>query len=466
MAEEYNLILNSNEMCRNCLAKNTAPNLKSLFRCDIVDGEIWSIPDLYKDIIGIELNENDGFPKNICTKCEKTMFEAFIFRQKSRKSHKLLQRILKMSKHEESEADIYEVEVIEKINSDYIEGDGETVWQTMYLSNVETDNVIIEQDFTSSESLEIKNQLDLSKDVICEICCEQVSQSLLETHFNQHSIIMPSLVSSIEFYRCSRCLMCFPYINLLLEHANAEHLCDRSTELDKEPSYQNISKEPKFRLFSTCKNIDNFTFSCCLCILDFENLFAFRAHFQEHLINLNTHPEYIRSDLAHACGVCGEKFRNLGDCLNHVYFHQTTYACYKTNCKHVTFTSLYFHLIREHSHHNCKFCLFQAKTSNELKEHQRFSCSARQMKCDHCERIQAKNHFSVNCVMQNLKQLVNVVVTVVLILLKMTFNVTCAKNCSNRPEFCMAIRNYTVSGSFIAMYVEKNLAEIITLLFI
>lgn len=54
MGEEYQLELNSNEICRNCLAKNC--KLKSLFRCDIIDGEIWPIPKVYKSVTDISVN--------------------------------------------------------------------------------------------------------------------------------------------------------------------------------------------------------------------------------------------------------------------------------------------------------------------------------------------------------------------------------------------------------------------------
>lgn len=52
--EIYELDVNSNEMCRNCLARNC--QLKSLFRCDIVDGEIWPIPKVYQNVTNISVS--------------------------------------------------------------------------------------------------------------------------------------------------------------------------------------------------------------------------------------------------------------------------------------------------------------------------------------------------------------------------------------------------------------------------
>lgn len=53
MIEEYQLDLNSNEICRNCLARNG--ELQTLFRCDIIDGEIWPIPKVFKNVTDISV---------------------------------------------------------------------------------------------------------------------------------------------------------------------------------------------------------------------------------------------------------------------------------------------------------------------------------------------------------------------------------------------------------------------------
>lgn len=54
MDGEYELEINSNEMCRNCLARSC--QLNSLFRCDIIDGEVWSIPQVYLNVTDIKVN--------------------------------------------------------------------------------------------------------------------------------------------------------------------------------------------------------------------------------------------------------------------------------------------------------------------------------------------------------------------------------------------------------------------------
>lgn len=55
MDDVYALSINSEEMCRNCLARNC--QLKSLFRCDIIDGEICPLPKVYQSVTNIAVSE-------------------------------------------------------------------------------------------------------------------------------------------------------------------------------------------------------------------------------------------------------------------------------------------------------------------------------------------------------------------------------------------------------------------------
>lgn len=407
MEQEYDFILNSTELCRICLDINCS-DLKSLYQCDINDhGDIWSVPKMFEYVTNIHLANNDGMPQNICIKCETTMVEAFIFKQKSKKSHDLLKGFIKSSKHE-VESNIIQVERKSQSTQTHycddmkiIESNCQSFECIEEDEEFEDGTPIIEckqQDRKSSENFdeeEFENRKELSEEnmFICEVCCEKISKSIQQVHSNEHNRIMPLLLSSMEFFRCSRCLMVFPHCDLLFEHVNTEELCERSTELKKEDAYTDyqysidMSNELEIRLISTCRNIGSSTFSCTLCILDFEEYVGFCEHFRKiHLTNLKTYPEYIRSYLAHKCGVCKKTFKSLSLCLAHSYFHQISYACAINNCNHVTnaFDSLYIHLVREHSNNYCKYCSFQAKSKVDLKKHQRSLCSAREMKCEHC----------------------------------------------------------------------------------
>lgn len=215
----------------------------------------------------------------------------------------------------------------------------------------------------------------------------------MKSHQKQHAKIMPALLGSMDFFRCSKCLTAFPFIESLLEHVDADEGCQQSLELNRADTctdYQYLANDPMIRLFSTCKNTDSNTFSCSLCILDFEDLLAFQTHFdEEHLSNSDCLPEYFYTELAHTCGICESVFKNLKDCLHHIYFHQAEYTCMENDCDHVasTFSLLYFHMIRGHTNTNtfeCTHCTYDAKNNADLKEHQRSKCPARNVKCDIC----------------------------------------------------------------------------------
>lgn len=359
------------------------------------------------------------------------MFEAFTFKQKSLKSHNLLRKILKISQDDEADIcltplpierisqstqtgdDTDEIDVSAEINDesninseakheplcDYVEEnvESEDVWQVLYLTNIENDDSVIDEDTNETlESIEEQIQdelsLDLTEAVECEYCSEPVLEPIMKSHLKQHARVMPILLGSMDFFRCSRCLTAFPFLESLIEHTDADEICEQSSELnnvDTCTDYQYLANDPTIRLFSTCKNIDGNTFSCSLCFLDFEDLLSFRMHFEaEHLSNLDCHPEYFHSELAHTCGICESSFKTLKDCLHHIYFHQAEYTCMETDCEHVasSFSVLYFHLTRGHSLRifECTHCTYEAKDGDELKAHQRNTCPARNIKCEIC----------------------------------------------------------------------------------
>lgn len=366
------------------------------------------------------------------------LIDAFMFKQKSLKSHNLLKKVLKVSNedkiHEDSLLDSLEterqsqsiqtsdIEIMdiksdvevddnrenvdnEEIENDHSDDDENTNndWQWVYVS--ENDDNVIEQHIKLKpcENLETGNETpDISSTVAvklidmidCEKCGEQILQNQQKLHQKDHDKILPYLLMSMEYFRCSRCLMTFPYIENLFEHFGTKVPCEQLYPLNTEEScidYQYLSTDPPIRLLSTSKNVDSNTFPCNLCNLNFLDLFQLYSHFQEeHVPCLDDNPEILCSELIHTCGVCENSFKNLQDCLQHVYFHQAEYICSQDKCEHVTnsFSTLYSHLTLEHSkdEYECIHCSHVANTMEGLKEHQRSTCSARTKKCNVCGR--------------------------------------------------------------------------------
>lgn len=364
------------------------------------------------------MTENDNYPRNLCGKCESALFEAFIFKQKSIKSHNVLRKVLRSSLEadevdpfslllptqrksqstqtndtEELEISSEENEEAENvgIKNDSMsicaeeEPEAEDNYQWVYVAENENDESTIEEDCIKTADEMPDNEIEV---IDCEYCCEQVTQEILETHLKQHAKILPNILISTEFFRCGQCLMVFPYIENLLEHIDADELCEQSPELNKEDGcidYQYLA-DPPIRLFSTCKNVDN-TFSCNLCELDFEDLLLLHSHSsQHHTTDFNS--EYMRPESMHTCGVCEISFKTLQDCLHHVFFHQTEFVCSQENCGHVanSFSTLCDHFTQAQSIETfeCSHCSYEARNSIDLKQHQRKTCSARKFVCEIC----------------------------------------------------------------------------------
>lgn len=390
-----------------------------------------------------QVTENDSFPQNICTKCETTMFDAFMFKQKSVKSHHLLQKILKISHEEGDKAGIEPItterksqatqtqtshdavqteidtesmvtEEINKIELQFTEEEEEEdeenaddVWQFIYdneeisatdENDRETEQIeIISEapDEVSSQSTEpTQNTVAAKSNIDCEHCGEVIPLRQWQGHVNKHTKLKPYLLNSTEFFRCSRCFSTFPFIDNLFEHMNAEEGCEpsASAELAKTDActdYQFLANDTPIRLYSASKNDDSNTYSCSLCLLDFEDMVLFQTHFGVvHLSNADCNAEYLRADLVHSCGICGDSFNTLHDALHHVYFHQSIFSCVYEDCEQFfgSFSTLYIHFTNQHteSKAKCSHCNYSAKDTDDLKAHQRSSCTARNLKCDLC----------------------------------------------------------------------------------
>lgn len=399
-----------------------------------------------------QIVENDVFPQNICTKCETALFEAFLFKQKSAKSHKLLRQILNIqdddgdksenepqlsttqrktrstqtsvtehcsisksenkSNHHNSKVDVNKTQDNENesnvLDDERIDDKVENVW---FVENVtdekksEQQEVQIDQQLNDIDDLEIvfespdemsSQPSDNAHTVSCEHCNEYVKQRQLQTHLKQHTKVLPYILSAVEFFRCQRCHVIFPFIDNLFEHINNEQICEPPIRLLKDDictDYQYLANDQPFRLYSASRDPESNTIACSQCVMNFDDLLVFQMHFEEeHLTNSDFNPDYLRSELSHSCGVCGNTFKTLQDALHHVYFHQADLPCLHYSCTQFfdSFSKLFSHFIK-HPMQNlteneiqCSYCFHVATNREDLKQHQRSSCAARNFICDIC----------------------------------------------------------------------------------
>lgn len=227
----------------------------------------------------------------------------------------------------------------------------------------------------------------------CTFCDETFDNyDDMKLHSSQHDKLLPYLLASVDFYRCSRCLFVFSNIDDLAEHYKSEN-CKSPEEIDRvEYLDESDGNLPAIRLFSCSKNPNNNLYVCDVCQVDFAELIDFRNHFDVfHSNNADQNIGYLLIETPHFCGICKSRspLENLKSALHHVYFHQRDFKCPVDNCMiaFMRFMDLYSHTIDEHSlirNYNCLHCSFSTKSTDELKVHNQKSCKARNFECNEC----------------------------------------------------------------------------------
>lgn len=345
------------------------------------------------------------------------MIESYIFKEKCRKSYNLLQKILKLANDEQTDAekqtqatqnDDNETQIDEELIkmenqiSFRLEQSSENnpkmnlITPVVEMDNgerlkLEASDVIFSLNEDTNEIIIEDPLISLIRE--CEFCNETFDNyEDIELHSNQHKELLPYLLASIDFYRCSRCLFVFLNIDDLAEHSNGQN-CKSPDEIDRvEYLDESDGNLPSVRLFSCSKNPNNNLYVCDVCQIEFEELINFRNHFDVfHSNNAEQNIGYLLIEMPHFCGICksNSPFENLKSALHHVYFHQTDFKCPVDNCM-IAFThfmDLYRHTIHEHSlirNYDCSHCNYSTKSKDELRMHSQKSCKARNFECNEC----------------------------------------------------------------------------------
>lgn len=252
-------------------------------------------------------------------------------------------------------------------------------------------------DVIASVEEEILDESSLK--VECEYCNERFNNDLeLTSHHNRHSQLLPYILGSIEFFRCSRCLLVFPRIDDLAKHFDSNAVCEAPKDFDR-IDYQYLDDidvtESPIRLFSCFQNTGNLQYTCDMCLKDFHQLNEFRRHFNDlHLENAEQNIGYLLVETPHVCGLCSKISGNLKSALHHVFFHQAELRCPIENCSTAVmgFSDLYEHTADEHEqvlvgNIRCTHCHYKVKSKEELKEHKQKSCAARNFECNDCGKM-------------------------------------------------------------------------------
>lgn len=244
-----------------------------------------------------------------------------------------------------------------------------------------------EDEMSSSQS----NELYPKSVVDCEHCGQKLPRRQQQSHAKQHAKLLPYILNATDFFRCNRCQMVFLLVDNFIEHLNDANRCMELLVSNDDPctNYQYLNHDLPIRLLSASKNFHENIISCGQCYLDFVDLTMYRLHVEEnHSSDFDCNPEYLRASSAHLCGNCNISLKTIYDAIQHVYFHQSTFECFQEECTQNfnSFAGLYSHFANDHPNTitECSHCLYTATDKDDLKMHQRNSCPARNLECDHC----------------------------------------------------------------------------------
>lgn len=88
----YALEMDVDNMCRICLSQTDAnERLFNIFSSAIVDGFLVAIPEVLEFCVDLTVTESDGMPCKICQKCKGQLLEFYLFKQKCKRTDKVLQ---------------------------------------------------------------------------------------------------------------------------------------------------------------------------------------------------------------------------------------------------------------------------------------------------------------------------------------------------------------------------------------
>lgn len=246
----------------------------------------------------------------------------------------------------------------------------------------------------------------------CSYCNKKFTNaSDFQSHVNEHMEILPLILTSANFFRCSRCRLVFATAEQLCAHIDAAELCQTDGKSaangDNCVDYQFLGDPimnniDQIRMFSCQKVEDEGSLLACeFCEFMFESFMDFVEHFNDvHLTNVENTEELYEStaNLSHCCGICAKTYMNIKDIMFHVYFHQTTFYCPFVGCSDTYPRSVYLnrHIAREHfteEKYACEHCAWETSSYAHFKRHVRHECTARKFACPTCGECQRPIRF-------------------------------------------------------------------------
>lgn len=409
------------------------------------------------------MQTDDGLPQKLCVVCSTKIIEAYILKEKCKKSTKLLRKILNIpgklitppavaveqktietqtdgcslsdanvqtayddsdsngpagseradydmiDGNDEAELDDENIEFISIAN--YELDDGVVADENVYMDHTESVLMQTERAHSTTDDADVPIIKDADEIVVdgesavsdrCSYCNKKFNNpSDFQSHVNEHMEILPLILTSANFFRCSRCRLVFASAEQLCTHIEAADGCSKNDKYNMngdncvdyqflgDPITNNIDQ---IRVFSCQKNDEDETIACEFCDYLFESFMDFIEHFNDvHLTNVESTEELYEAtaNLSHCCGICSRTYMNIKDIMFHVYFHQATFYCPFVGCSETYNKPHYLnrHIARQHftvEKHTCEHCQWETNSYTFFKKHVRQECPARKFVCTTC----------------------------------------------------------------------------------
>ncbi|XP_001657161.2 zinc finger protein 287 [Aedes aegypti] len=356
--------INSNS-CRICF--DPSQTIASL--ADIVDG--YSLADMLRQCVNLEIDKNDGLPYQCCTKCKPDLVVAFHMVTRCHQSDAKFRAIILEAKAKErnpAESDLTPIVTEDDIKIELKIDEENRIFTEPLYHKAETQA----KEETLNEAINIEE--DLNSD--CDNIEDDTSETDTEDDDSGDAAERPIKEKNRTPQRCCRCKIKLTSMEEIFQHSKAVHLSKRCTDSNK------IAAKPFecdlcFQRFTTIKAMRRHRssifvknkYQCDECQLSFKLERTLMQHKDSHR---NVVPPYVRpQDKLPRCCACFKQFDD-DDLLK----------------KHAVET----HLPESTSNENpkkpfpCDVCYRRYKNLNVLREHQAKPYRIKQFQCATCGR--------------------------------------------------------------------------------
>ncbi|XP_058458496.1 zinc finger protein 28-like isoform X2 [Malaya genurostris] len=423
--QKFDLDMDLDKMCRICLSQTDANGqLFNIFSNAIVDGFLVRIPDVIFFCVDIQVNDAEGMPRKICQICKGQLLSFYIFKQRCKRTEKILQQT-KSSKEDCEQIIPFNVQegmqnVVESIESPKILKVSKTVDNLDSKSTINTKLIGLKAppqnqcrlyESKIDELDHLKQNAPYCFDIDFEKTC---SSDNIDAYITNDDNELAKDVKHSE------------YVTPTSE--NEEHFCldtadtlsidntAQSDNCDTEDSLlqSNEAKATKniicticgkaikgharyirhMRLHDTSTNVVEFFtyFTCTVCYTMFIQKDQFSEHIRLYEHNQNDDPSENHGELPYNCSVCSTKHYGFDRMKQHLFSHLQSFQCpfEGCGCQYGSSARLAIHITNKHIEYEsyaCRYCgSDEFDSMTELQQHLRVKCTEKKHQCNHCEK--------------------------------------------------------------------------------